>query len=143
MAAANGAAAPPSPPQLPRNPSARLTPSALCAAVAALQPPGCIVVDESLTSGGDYWALSAAAPPFSHLALTGGAIGVGPPLAAGCAAACPRRPVINLQADGSGLYSPQALWTQARERMSVVTVICANRKYNILRLELAMQGVGA
>lgn len=141
--------------------------------VAALQPAACVVVDESLTSGGDYWGLSAGAPPFSHLALTGGAIGQGPPCAVGCAVACPGRRVLSLQADGSGLYSAQALWTQARthtypyphpyplyphppthvpcprpyrqasENLDVVTIVCANRKYNILRLEIAMQGVGA
>ena len=45
-----------------------------------IQPPAAIVVDESLTSGGAYWDLSASAPSFSHLTLTGGAIGIGPPL---------------------------------------------------------------
>jgi acetolactate synthase-1/2/3 large subunit len=61
----------------------------------------------------------------------------------GAAVACPDRRVINIQADGSGLYSPQALWTQARERLDVVTVVCSNRVYAILKLELAMQRVGA
>lgn len=77
VCAANGHPGnPPQPPQLPRVPSgSRLTPALLCATVAALQPPGCIVVDESLTSGGEYWAMSAGAAPFTHLALTGGAIG--------------------------------------------------------------------
>ena len=72
---------------------------------------------------------------------TGGAIGIGPPLAVGAAIACPNRKVINIQADGSGLYSPQALWTQAKEGLDVVTVICSNRKYNILNLELEKQKV--
>jgi acetolactate synthase-1/2/3 large subunit len=121
--------------------SSSLTPSLLCAVVAALQPPGAIVVDEALTSGTDYWARSASSPPFSHLTLTGGAIGQGPPAAVGAAIACPHRRVINLQADGSGLYSAQALWTQARERLNVVTLVCANHKYNILKIELALQRV--
>ena len=98
-------------------------------------------MDESLTSGGDYWALSAASPAFSHLALTGGAIGQGLPAALGAALACPGRRVICLQADGSGLYSVQALWSMARERADVVTLICANGAYNILKLELALQRV--
>jgi hypothetical protein len=46
-------------------------------------------------------------PAFSHLTLTGGAIGSGPPLAVGAAVACPARQVINLQADGSAMYSLQ------------------------------------
>ena len=46
-----------------------------------------IIVDESLTSGTAYWALSEEAPPFAHLALTGGAIGQGPPAAVGASPA--------------------------------------------------------
>jgi acetolactate synthase-1/2/3 large subunit len=76
---------------------------------------------------------------FGHLTLTGGAIGQGPPTAVGAAVACPARRVINLQADGSGLYTAQALWTQAREQLAVTTVVCANHAYNILKLELARQ----
>lgn len=110
--------------------------------VAAVQPEGAIVVDESLTSGGAYWDASARCPRFTHLSLTGGAIGFGPPAAVGAAIACPDRKGINLQADGSGLYAPQALWTQARERLDVVTIVCSNAKYAILKLELALQKVG-
>ena len=66
----------------------------------------------------------------------------GLPVAVGAAVACPDRKVISLQADGSGLYSPQALWTQAREGLDVVTIICANRTYNILKLESALQRCG-
>ena len=72
-----------------------------------VQPEGAIVVDESLTSGGSYWDASAGAPPFSHLSLTGGSIGIGPPMAVGAAVACPDRTVINFQADGSGMYTLQ------------------------------------
>ena len=128
-------------PALPANLDARLTAAALCRAIAHLQPADCVVVDESLTSGGAYFADSRACPPFAHLALTGGAIGCGPPLAVGAAVACPDRTVINFQADGSGLYSAQALWTQARERLKVVTVVCKNNTYAILKVELAKQGI--
>jgi acetolactate synthase-1/2/3 large subunit len=44
--------------------------------------------------------------------------------------------VINLQADGSALYTAQALWTQARENLNVTTVILSNRSYAILHLEM-------
>jgi acetolactate synthase-1/2/3 large subunit len=71
------------------------------------------------------------------LGLTGGAIGQGLPCATGAAVACPDRRVIAFQADGSGLYTVQSLWTQAREGLNVTTVICANREYRILRVELA------
>ncbi|KAG8466657.1 hypothetical protein KFE25_008036 [Diacronema lutheri] len=113
---------------------------ALCSTIAALQPEGAIIVDEALTSGTAYWDASAGCAPFSHLALTGGAIGSGLPLALGAAIACPDRPVLAFQADGSGMYCVQALWSMARERLSNVTiVVCANHAYEILNVEMGMQ----
>lgn len=119
----------------------KLTPDKMCQIVASLQPEGTIMVDESLTSGNAYWNLSQGCPQFSHLSLTGGAIGCGTPLSVGAALACPERQVINLQADGSCMYSVQALWTQAREGLNVITIICANRAYQILKVELAKQQI--
>ncbi len=108
--------------------------------LAMLQPEGAIIVDESITTAATYYPLAATAGPHSLLTVTGGAIGQGMPCATGAALACPDRPVINFQADGSAMYSLQALWTQARESLNVTTMICSNRKYNILRLELARSG---
>ena len=59
----------------------------------------------------------------------------------GAAIACPDRQVVAFQADGSGLYTLQALWTQARESLDVTTIICANRAYRILQIELMRAGV--
>lgn len=64
-------------------------------------------------------------------------------MALGAAIACPGRRVVNLQADGSALYSLQALWSQAREACDVLTIICANSNYAILKVEAARQGVPA
>jgi acetolactate synthase-1/2/3 large subunit len=75
------------------------------------------------------------------LALTGGSIGQGLPCAVGAALACPERRVVAFQADGSGLYTLQALWTLAREGLDVTVVVCANRAYRILRLELGRAGI--
>ena len=123
-----------------RNLRKKLTPDAMCAVVAALQPEDCVVVDESLTSGTSYWDKSAGCSRFQHLTLTGGAIGLGPCASVGAAvAAGAKRRVVNLQADGCAAYAPQALWTQARERLNVVTVVCANARYAILELEQMMQ----
>jgi acetolactate synthase-1/2/3 large subunit len=49
--------------------------------------------------------------------------------------------VLALQADGSAMYTVQALWTQAREGLDVTTLICANRGYDILVEELRRAGV--
>ncbi len=112
----------------------------LAAAIAAALPEGAIVIEEGNTAGRDIHGLGAGSPPASWLSITGGAIGIGPPLAAGAALACPDRPVVALQADGSAMYTFQALWTQAREGLSVKTVIFANRGYEILKQELFRVG---
>ena len=104
-------------------------------------PEGAIVMDEAATTGLPFLAASAAAPPHTYLSLTGGAIGQGLPCATGAAVACPDRRVIAYQADGSGMYTIQALWTQARESLNVTTVLCNNRSYRILQVELARAGV--
>ncbi len=127
-------------PALPEGP---LAVAHIGAVLASLQPEGAVVVDESNTSGAQYFKLSGGAPQFSLLTLTGGSLGLGPPCAVGAAVACPDRPVINLQADGSAMYTLQALWTQAREGLDVTTLICANHGYNILKVELARAGLSA
>jgi acetolactate synthase-1/2/3 large subunit len=99
-------------------------------------------MDEGLTAARAYFSASAASPRHSYLTLTGGAIGQGLPCATGAALAQPERPVIALQADGSGMYTLQALWTQAREGLDVTTLILANRGYQILSIELARAGLG-
>jgi acetolactate synthase I/II/III large subunit len=125
----------------PQLPTGRLTPGAIATALAALMPENAIVCDESVTSGRNLFQFTRTTAPHDYLQLTGGAIGVGLPLAAGAAIACPDRKVICLEADGSGMYTLQALWTQAREALDVVTVVFANRSYAILHGEL--RGVGA
>jgi acetolactate synthase-1/2/3 large subunit len=121
-------------------PTGALTPDAIARAVAALSPDGAILCDETVSSGRDFFRPTYGAAPHDFLQITGGAIGLGLPLAAGAAIACPNRKVIALQADGSGMYTLQALWTHARERLDVVTVIFANRRYAILQNELKMVG---
>jgi acetolactate synthase-1/2/3 large subunit len=111
------------------------------ATLALLQPEGAIVVDESATTGLGYFPAAAGSPRHSLLTLTGGSIGMGPPCATGAAIACPDRTVINFQGDGGAMYTVQALWTQAREQLHVVTLICANRAYRILQVESARAGV--
>ena len=58
------------------------------------------------------------------------------------AVAAPGRKVICLEADGSGMYTVQALWTQARENLDIVTIVFANRIYQILRGEFDNVGAG-
>ena len=89
--------------------------------------------DESVSFGRGFYPLTVAAAPHDWLHLVGGAIGSGMPMATGAALATGgQRRVVNLQADGSAMYTVQALWTQARERLNVTTVLLSNRKYQIL-----------
>ena len=120
-----------------------LTPEKACITLAALQPEGAIVVDEGLTTILPYYSLTAAIPYHTILTIAGGAIGYGMPCATGAALACPDRPVITFQADGSALYTVQALWTQAREGLNVTTLICSNGSYNIVRIELERAGIAS
>jgi acetolactate synthase-1/2/3 large subunit len=127
----------------PPLPSGRLDGKAAGFALAHFLPEGAIVVDESATSGAASYGLLGQAPPHDQLALTGGSIGMGLPVAVGAAVACPARKVVCLHGDGGAMYTLQALWTMARERLDVVTVIFANRSYAILNIELQRVGAGA
>jgi acetolactate synthase I/II/III large subunit len=126
---------------IPPHPVGKLNPETFSIAVAALLPENAIVMEEGNTSTGPFCAYSQSAPRHSYLTQPGGAIGLGLPCATGAAIACPDRPVITLQADGSGMYTLQSLWTQARERLNVKTIICSNRSYRILTIELLRAGV--
>jgi len=108
--------------------------------LAALLPENAVVVEEGVTFGFGLYAPMADAAPHDYLRLVGGAIGDGLPLSTGAAIGAPGRRVIGLQADGSALYTIQALWTQARERLDITTVILSNRRYAILDGELAAVG---
>ena len=126
----------------PDAPAGGLTAEKVAASVARHLPDHAILCDEAVTSARNIFGITHGAAPHDFLQLTGGAIGIGLPLAMGAAIACPGRKVVALQADGSGMYTLQALWTMARERCDVVVVIYANRRYNILHGELQAVGAG-
>lgn len=130
----------PAAPRTELPPDGPLNPASIAAVLGALIPEQAIVCDESVTTGRLFLSQTHAARPHDWLQLTGGSIGLGIPLATGAAVACPDRKVIALQADGSGLYTVQGLWTQARESLSILTCIWSNRSYAILRGELSAVG---
>jgi acetolactate synthase I/II/III large subunit len=120
-----------------------LTADTLGRAVGALLPDGAIISDESVSSAEPIWPHLAGAAPHDHLPVTGGSIGQGLPVAVGAALASPFRKVVAPEADGSAMYSLQALWTMAREHLDVTVVILANRRYRILDIEMQRTGAGA
>ena len=127
----------------PQRPTGALTAETVGQALGALLPEGAIVSDEGNTAGLFLPGPTAAAPPHDWLCLTGGAIGQGLPVALGAGVAAKGRKVIALEADGSALYTMQALWSMAREQLDVVTIVFGNRSSAILTLELGRVGAGA
>jgi acetolactate synthase-1/2/3 large subunit len=125
----------------PEVPNGNITKEKLALAIGNKLPENAIVVDESVTTGRDFFPATAGAPPHDWLNNRGGAIGYGMPVAIGAAVACPDRKVILLEGDGSGMYTVQSLWTMARENLDITILIFANRTYEILRGELTNVGV--
>lgn len=126
----------------PLVPTGALTPQAIGKSMNILLPDQAILSDEGVTCGLDIFIGTESAAPHDWLALTGGAIGQGLPLSLGAAVACPDRKVVALQADGSAMYTVQALWTMAREKTDVTVVLLNNRSYAILNMELVRVGAG-
>ena len=123
-------------------PKGVLSPLAIAQSLAQLMPDNAIVSDEAATCGLPMFPATVNAPPHEWMTITGGAIGQGLPLSLGAAIACPGQKVIALQADGSAMYTLQALWSMARENTDVAVVIFNNRSYAILNIELARVGAG-
>lgn len=126
--------------QRPGIPKGKPNSAGLGVMLGAVIPEGAVIADESITLGAEMFAGSHAAAPHDWMMVTGGAIGYGMPCATGAAVAGEGRRVINMQADGSAMYTLQALWTQAREKLPVTTVILSNRKYQILIAEYGAVG---
>jgi acetolactate synthase-1/2/3 large subunit len=128
------------PPGRPDRPTGPLTAQTVCAALGAVLPEGAIVSDEGNTTGLFAAGATAGAPPHDWLCLTGGAIGQGLPVAVGAAVACPDRPVIAFESDGSALYTLQSWWTMASEGLDVTTIVLNNHSYAVLNMELGRVG---
>jgi len=128
-------------PRRPALPSGAITPATIASILGAMLPENAIVVDESVSTGREFFPETAGAPPHDWLNNRGGSIGYGMPVAVGAAIACPERKVIALEGDGSAMYTLQSLWTMAREGLDITVLILANGSYNILRGELANVGV--
>ena len=118
-----------------------LNPAATGSVIANHIIGDCIVMDEAATVGLPIFPMTQGAPKHDWLMLTGGSIGYGLPAALGASIACPDRKVLALQADGSAMYTVQALWTMAREKCDIITIIFNNSSYAILNIELARLGV--
>ncbi len=121
-----------------------IAPLALMKALGDTLPPEAVVVDESISSGAGMFHFLRNARPGSLFGNRGGGIGWGLPAAVGIQLALPNRPVVAVIGDGSAMYSIQALWTAAHEKLPITFVILNNRSYRILKQRLsATKGTAA
>jgi benzoylformate decarboxylase len=116
-----------------------VAPLALLNAIGETLPHDAVVIDETISSGAGIRSLIRSDDPQSFFGLRGGGIGWGLPAALGVKLALPDRPVLALVGDGSAMYTCQALWTAAHERIAVVFVIFNNTSYRILKQRLNAQ----
>ncbi len=121
-------------------PTGSLDSKKLSLIIGDLLPENAIISDESNTAGIYLSKATESSNYHRLLTLTGGAIGQGMPVATGAAIATKDSKIINLQADGSAMYTIQSLWTQARENLNVITIILDNQRYAILEMELTRVG---
>ena len=108
----------------------------MMAELAASLPPDAIVGDEAITSRGAMLGAMDFDEPGSLYSEQGGALGWGMPGPLGLKLANPDRPVVAVVGDGSSMYTIQALWTAARYDIPVTWVICNNRTYRILKVNM-------
>lgn len=112
---------------------APMHPSAAAHALIASVPAGTAVVDEAITTGVYVRGFHHRAVDDGYFFCRGGGLGWGMPAACGVALARDGAPVLCVVGDGSAMYSPQALWTAARERLPVIFAVVDNGQYRILK----------
>ena len=119
-------------------PNGVLTDVAVGQSIGLLLPENAIIVPDSPTTEGALFVGTEGARAHDYLfGECGGAIGGGMPVGLGAAVACPDRKTIVFEGDGSGMYTPQSLWTMAREKADITVVVMKNENYGILNIELA------
>ena len=95
--------------------------------------PEVAIVDEAPATLGALRSFLSTESTRQYSFSRGGALGWGMPAAVGFSLGVDRAPVVSIVGDGAALYSPQALWTAAHERLPVTFVVINNREYNILK----------
>ena len=119
-------------------PAGVLTDDVVGQSIGLLLPENAILVTDSATTEAALYRRTEGARAHDYLfGECGGAIGGGLPVGLGAAVACPNRKTVVFEGDGSGMYTPQTLWTMAREKADITVVVMKNDNYGILNIELA------
>ena len=95
--------------------------------------PDIAIVDEAIATSVHVREFLSSPSDRQYSFLRGGGLGWAMPAAVGCSLGLGREPVVCLVGDGAALYSPQALWTAAHEKLPVTFVVMNNREYNVLK----------
>ncbi len=104
--------------------------------LAKYSPPDAIIFDEAITNSPELCRYLPPTKIGNYFQTRGGSLGVGIPGAIGVKLANPDKTVIGFTGDGGSMYTIQALWTAAHHNIDVKFVICNNRSYQILKLNI-------
>ena len=104
--------------------------------LAAQLPEDAIIFDEALTSSPPLTRYFPPTKPGHYFLTRGGSLGVGLPGAIGVKLANPDKTVVGIAGDGGSMYTIQALWSAARHNVDAKFVICNNRSYKLLQVNI-------
>lgn len=100
-------------------------------------PADAVLFDEALTNSPALTRYCTPTLPGHFFQTRGGSLGVGIPGAIGAKLAMPDKTVFGFTGDGGAMYTIQALWTAARHNVGAKFVVCNNRSYRLLQLNIA------
>ncbi len=109
---------------------------ALTDALGAVLPPNALIFDEAISSSRALLRHTAFPDDARVFRTNGGSLGWGLPAAVGAKIARPDRAVLVVVGDGSFHFTPQALWTSAREKAPVVAIVVDNSGYLAVKLAI-------
>jgi benzoylformate decarboxylase len=115
-----------------------IDPEWLMLAITELLPRDAIVVDEALTTAASLATFLPVRDRYAYFGNVSGGIGWGIAAAVGVQLAQPDRKVVALLGDGSAMYSIQALWTAAHQKLPITFVVFNNGGYRIIKQRLKL-----
>src|SRR5262245_5502417 len=111
-------------------------PATFMAELARQAPDDVVIFDEALTASPELTHHLPPRLPGHYFCTRGGSLGVGFPGAMGVKLAMPDKTVIGFSGDGGSMYTIQAMWTAARHDIGAKFVVCNNRSYQLLKLNV-------
>ncbi len=121
-----------------------IRPLALMKEIGDAVPANAILIEEALSSGAGLRFFQKPDDAQGFFGGRGGGIGWSVPGSVGVKLALPNRPIVVVVGDGSTMYTCQALWTIAHQKLAITVLVVNNRSYRILKQRLFnTQGIAA